>query len=186
MSREHQQARSTATRNSLLNAAAELVRTHGAREFTLEAVADAAGVSKGGLLYHYPSKAALLEAMVDAWCVGFDDSCLVAEPGRQPGAATAAFVDATFETGADQSTLGANLLAAALVDPALLDPWRDRMRQWQQRLTDDGIDPAVATVARLAADGLWVADALDFAPPRGAFREQVRAALDRLVEEARS
>jgi hypothetical protein len=36
-----------------------------------------------------------------------------------------------------------------------------------------------ATVARLAADGLWLADLLGFAPPDGALRDAVLARLVR-------
>ena len=39
--------------------------TSGAVHLTLDAVAERAGVSKGGLLYHFPSKESLLQAMVD-------------------------------------------------------------------------------------------------------------------------
>ena len=49
----------------LLDAAERLVSEVGAGHLTLEAVARAAGVSKGGLLYHFPSKEALLQAMID-------------------------------------------------------------------------------------------------------------------------
>ena len=47
---------STATRDTILSAAANLVLRKGASRMTLEAVAREAGVSKGGLLYHFPSK----------------------------------------------------------------------------------------------------------------------------------
>jgi hypothetical protein len=37
----------------------------------------------------------------------------------------------------------------------------------QERLGRDGIDPATATLVRLAANGLWFADLCGFAPPGG-------------------
>ena len=54
----------SATRESLLNAAGEVVLRSGADALTLDAVAKEAGVSKGGLLYHFPNKDALLTSMV--------------------------------------------------------------------------------------------------------------------------
>ena len=51
-------------RDALLNAAEAVVLEGGAVRLTLDAVADRAGVSKGGLLYHFLSKGALLEGMV--------------------------------------------------------------------------------------------------------------------------
>jgi len=51
-------------RDRLLDAAERVVVESGATHLTLDAVAKSAGVSKGGLLYHFPSKEALLESML--------------------------------------------------------------------------------------------------------------------------
>src|SRR5215469_14026355 len=51
-------------RDRLLDAAERVVAESGATHLTLDAVAKSAGVSKGGLLYHFPSKEALLEGML--------------------------------------------------------------------------------------------------------------------------
>ena len=50
------------TRKRLLDAAAVVVRRDGAQALTLDAVAAEAGVSKGGLLYHFKTKRELLDA----------------------------------------------------------------------------------------------------------------------------
>ncbi|MFC5481728.1 TetR/AcrR family transcriptional regulator [Microvirga aerilata] len=47
----------------ILDAAEELVCTRGIAGFTLDGVARAAGVSKGGLLYHFRSKDSLISGM---------------------------------------------------------------------------------------------------------------------------
>ena len=54
------------TRVKLLQAAAKVVAQHGAGSLTLEHVALMAQVSKGGLLYHFPNKYALLDALIRA------------------------------------------------------------------------------------------------------------------------
>lgn len=51
-------------RDRLLDAAERVVVEAGATHLTLDAVAKSAGVSKGGLLYHFPSKEALVEGML--------------------------------------------------------------------------------------------------------------------------
>jgi AcrR family transcriptional regulator len=53
------------TQQRLLDVAGELVTESGVMALTLDAVAKRAGVSKGGLLHHFPSKHALLVAMVE-------------------------------------------------------------------------------------------------------------------------
>lgn len=54
----------TATaREQILDAYARLIVDGGTKHATLEAVARDAGISKGGLLYHFPSKAKLAEGL---------------------------------------------------------------------------------------------------------------------------
>src|SRR5216684_2889095 len=55
---------STSTRDRLLDAAEAVVIEQGVNAMTLEAVAARAKVSKGGLLYHFPSKDAVVQGMV--------------------------------------------------------------------------------------------------------------------------
>lgn len=52
------------SRERILDAASELVRELGAARLTLDAVAERAKLSKGGLLYNFPNKDALLLAML--------------------------------------------------------------------------------------------------------------------------
>ncbi|MDD0859232.1 TetR/AcrR family transcriptional regulator [Arthrobacter alpinus] len=54
----------TSTRERILGAYEDLLIVDGPRMATLDAVAAAAGVSKGGLLYHFKSKEALTEALL--------------------------------------------------------------------------------------------------------------------------
>ena len=47
-------------RNLILKFAKEFIIQNDFNDLTLDAVAKQAGISKGGLLYHYPNKEALL------------------------------------------------------------------------------------------------------------------------------
>ena len=60
--------------DTLLDAAEIVVRRDGSGRLTLDAVAAEADVSKGGLLYHFPSKEALLTAMVERMVTSFDEA----------------------------------------------------------------------------------------------------------------
>src|SRR3954470_23063844 len=53
------------SRDRILDAAGEIVGEVGAGKLTLDAVAQRAGLSKGGLLYNFPSKDALLSGMLE-------------------------------------------------------------------------------------------------------------------------
>ena len=56
--------RPSVARAAALDAADALLSEHGLAAFTLEAVAARAGISKGGLLYHFPTKEALLSDLM--------------------------------------------------------------------------------------------------------------------------
>lgn len=51
------------TRQTILAAAADLFRSQGYGATTMQVVAERAGISKGNLTYHFPSKQALFEAV---------------------------------------------------------------------------------------------------------------------------
>ena len=159
------------TRERLLNAAGAVVRREGAQALTLDAVAAEAGVSKGGLLYHFGTKRELIEALVDRWLSEFERDIDAAGPGFVRG----------YVLASDPREDELGLLAAFAADPSVLVKARERYAIWQDRVEREGSDPVDATVARLAADGLWLAELLGMAPPRGRLREQV---LSRLLELA--
>jgi AcrR family transcriptional regulator len=156
------------TKDRLLDAAGAVVRRDGPQALTLDAVAAEAGVSKGGLLYHYGSKRELVEALVARWLAEFQRDIDAAGGGFVRG-----YVRASDPAGSVADELG--LLAALVADPAVLRTVREQYAIWQDRVEREGSDPVDASVARLAADGLWLAELLGMAPPRGLLREQVLA-----------
>ena len=148
------------TQQKLLEVAGELVNEMGVAALTLDAVAKRAGVSKGGLLHHFPSKAALLAAMVEDLSGRFFDGVATraaADPDPHGRSARAYIRTAADEAVSDQQRWGA-LSAAFLSDPLLLDGWRARLAGLRAVDQDESADPVGALVARLAADGLWFAD----------------------------
>ncbi len=174
------------TRRALLLAAAQVVRAEGAAGLTLEAVARAAGVSKGGLLYHFPTKDALIEGMIADLLERFEadvEAAMRGDDAPDPGRWLRAFVRVSFATPPPDLDLTAGLFAAAATNPALLAPMHAAFARWQRRAEADGLDPALATLVRLATDGLWFADLFGAAPPSGAARERVQDALLRLTRE---
>lgn len=171
--------------DSLLDAAEVIVRRDGSAKLTLDAVAAEAGVSKGGLLYHFPSKEALVFAMVERMLQSFDDAhqrAMEADP-IEPGCWTRAWVRtsvAAAGTSEHDNTAG-GLLAAIATSPSLADPMRDRYTQWRERMLTDGLAADDAMIVCLAADGLWMADVLGLSAPQG---EERRRIIGRLLEMA--
>ncbi len=175
------------TRDKILHGAEEVVLRDGVARLTLEAAASEAGISKGGVLYHFPTRAALVAAMVERLSSSFEAD-LEREGGSsgRPGAFTRAYVEATFGPPADVASrerrLGAAVIAGVAADTELLEPLRERFAAWQEALVTDGLPPASASLVRLAADGLWFTELLGLAPLDPRVRSAVRDELVSLVE----
>ncbi|MHB8491090.1 MAG: TetR/AcrR family transcriptional regulator [Solirubrobacteraceae bacterium] len=163
-------------------AAREVVAEHGAGGLSLDRVAAQAGLSKGGLMHHVRRKHDLLRALVEGFAWAFDADF------QARGADASAYVAATFDAPPSDPERSAisGFLAVVAEDPAALDPLRERYAEWQTVLTDRCGDPAAATVARLACDGLWLAELLDLAPPERALRADVQLRLESMIARGRA
>jgi AcrR family transcriptional regulator len=172
------------TRDRLLDAAARLLLRDPSK-VTLDAVAAEAGTSKGGLLYHFSSKAELLDAVVDRWEASFQDQ-IDAAAQDTPGGWVRAYAEVCALDGQDEHAreVDSGLLAVLALQPDRMQAVRSRYEGWQERIVDDGIDPVDATIVRLAADGLWFAELMGLGAPRGALREQVLERLRDLTRKA--
>lgn len=169
------------TKKKLLEAATRVVREKGASYLTLDAVAKQAGVSKGGLLYHYPNKTALLTAMVTHLNDSFERA--IAEQTANGMTWLAAYVAMSFDPQHSQVAESAGMLAAVANDMSLLEPLAQRYKTLQQQLEADSSDPDLATVVRLAADGLWFTELFGISPLTDERRSQVLARLITLIKE---
>jgi AcrR family transcriptional regulator len=174
-------------RDRLIDAAEAVIVRDGVANLTLDAVAKEAGVSKGGLLYHFPSKSALTMAIVERLatrCEANQARALQAEPAS-PGAFTRAYLHARLESALepDEAPLHTALLAAAGEDPRYLEPFRQRAVEWQRRLEQDGIDPVTANIVRLAVQGLALGELFKIPVAEGEMRHKV---IERLLEMTRT
>lgn len=170
----------------ILDAAEAQLLAHGPAGLVLDVVARRAGVSKGGLLYHFPTKENLVEGLVERMLERFDavQAELAAADPVARGRWTRAYLASTVTPDGESADRSAQLMAGILAtigdDPARLAAVRERFRAWQARLEDDGIDPTVATLVRLAADGLWLSALLGLPRLDAARSRRVVAALAEL------
>lgn len=175
-----------AARDRILDAAEQLVRDHGARNLTLDAVAQAAGVSKGGLLYHFPGKDALLAGMVERHVDELNARCL-AERAQLPAACAStelkSWILGVLQPHRVREEVGAALLAAAANNPALLDGMRRRYAEHVAELARLGDGFPRAAVILLAVDGLMFGEAWRVTPFTPEQRERIVAELLRLTDE---
>ncbi|OBZ16828.1 TetR/AcrR family transcriptional regulator [Bacillus sp. FJAT-26390] len=162
-------------RKRLLVAASIIVREQGVEHLTLEAVAKAAGVSKGGLLYHFPSKDALINGMVEDLTNAFveDIQDRVHRDLQPNGRWSRAYVESTFRGFEDGLEMSSILSAALFTNPELLQQMQEQYAVWQKNIENDGLNPIRSTIARLAADGLWFSEMFGLAPLEKDARELI-------------
>ncbi|MEM7220811.1 MAG: TetR family transcriptional regulator [Pseudomonadota bacterium] len=144
------------SKQRLLIAAAEVTQIDGAGNLTLDKVAERAGVSKGGLLYHYPSKRALLEGMLTHLLQTIESR--VAEAIETD---LGSYVEAMCTQPAAERAMAQALLAAAAEDPALLSPARELVSRWLGRTAELS---KWGPLLLLANEGLRFLDLLDLLP----------------------
>lgn len=172
-------------RDRVLDAAERLVAEHGAARLTLDAVAQAAGVSKGGLLYHFPSKEALLAGMVDRYLAMVERRTAAAAEAATGAAANPllAHVLALLETADADRALGSALLAAAAGEPALMSACRANYAGKLERFAALPCGFERTALVLLAVDGLLLGELLRVAPFTAEQRAQAVQALIRAARD---
>ncbi|MGB3769513.1 MAG: TetR/AcrR family transcriptional regulator [Rhodococcus sp. (in: high G+C Gram-positive bacteria)] len=147
------------TRDRILDALEELLLGEGSDKTTLEAVAAHAGVSKGGLLYHFPSKDAMMAAMVRRLGERSDAQRVDAESNGTSLAQW--YLQPPDTVSAEELSLYRSTLAALRsidgrpgeVHQAVIDV----MGMWDRALQREVTDPVLAEIVRLVGDGIYLA-----------------------------
>ena len=147
----------TRTRAQILAAAAELAKEKGAAHISIEAIAQRAGLSKGGLLYHFPKKDALIQALVEQHLAEVESQLAGAEAAnghRRSNAVARAFVGLSHDTVCQHKGKFDGVLLAFAENPHLLDPLRTHHRKVIERIRSTAADRDLSLIAMLVIAGI--------------------------------
>ncbi|WP_319945438.1 TetR/AcrR family transcriptional regulator [Nocardia macrotermitis] len=162
----------TSTRDRILDALENLLLEQGISQVTLENVAAAAGVSKGGLLYHFKNKDALLTGLVQRLGERADDQVehAVAQ-GRSLAEWHLQSPDVTNESDALELALYRSMVAAMRTVDAhdqRANPVQQALtgvlESWKSGLDTEFEDPVHAEIVRLVGDGVYLRALLGLPP----------------------
>ncbi|OTA15599.1 TetR family transcriptional regulator [Xenorhabdus vietnamensis] len=149
--------RKTIDREVLLDAAEQIVTTHGAAALTIDALAKAVGITKGGVQYSFGTKDALIDAMFDRWGVSYDEQFQkIAGGDPHPLTTVRAHIEATRCSDEASIAKAAGLLAALLQTPEHLESTRSWYRQRIAGLDTTTEEGRQARLAFLATEGAFV------------------------------
>lgn len=167
----------------MLQAAEAVVLEEGAGNLTLDAVARRAGVSKGGVIYNFRSKEALLEAMVDRLIehsIAAHDAAIARLPDK-PGRAMRAYVQNSLRTPDENDRVSGALLAIIANSPQLLARIGGYFRKRFEQVSAD-VPLERAALIHMATEGLWMMELMQTSPLSKAQRAKLARELVRLCD----
>ena len=170
--------RSNNKKDQILEAALQVVEENGASHLTIDAVAVYANFSKGGVLYHFPSKKALLSGMLD-YLIRANEKRINAL-GNSDHLLSALLHKENRMTAAENRASLA-LLATAAEDPELLAPAKDYMKRVVDEISQNSQQPMEAITLFLAREGIRFLDILEINPMSA---KQTKEVLEQLSQRA--
>ena len=151
-------------RDRILDAAEAVILESGGKSFTLDAVAERAGISKGGLVYSFATKDKLVYAALEREVAHFQEAV-----GRRLGSGPVgpvelvlAHIEEALEED-DAATQKAAFLVTALVHaPEMLEPVRRYYRALLDPLRSESGEVHQVRHALLAVEGIFLLRGLGF------------------------
>lgn len=172
-------------KTAILDAAVGVIETEGITAVTFDSVAAASGITRGGIIYHFRSREDLIGAIHMHLALRWEQQ-LEAVCGKPAADATETERLIAYVRVATTSATRAELLML-LESPSSehQKAWSDVIERWipSRDATLDGASSS-RTIALLAADGLWVSDAIGSNRVPPAERQDAAEQIVRLVRDA--
>ncbi len=141
-------------REKVLDALQEILLEEGERAATMEQVAARAGVSKGGLLYHFPDKATMAQGLLDRVRHLLRED--LKKMASAPEGPAAYYLRGSLlqDDPLDRLLLAVMKLPAAY-EEAKSATYREVQEGWAQLIREEMCDGAIADAIILMGDGLY-------------------------------
>lgn len=174
------------SRSDILDAAMRVVDTVCSADITYQAVATQAGLTKAGLMYHFPSRdlmmIAVIEHVIERWQSELHKTLEKPLEESTLSERVQAFVRFAGEGGVTQGEFV--VFSEAVRRPELSLPWLNYLKTWFG--FSDGTDSTTLLLVWLAANGLWVAEATGILTIETTQRAALLTSLLELIEGTHS
>lgn len=167
----------------ILEAARVIAARDGAAHVSLDAIAKEAGLSKGGVLYNFPSKRHLMAALLDEMLAEHDSLGTVLPQDIRCRTLHQHILDLTTMD-ARTSDLSMAILAVASLEPDLLDPLRRKLEADLARIESETTDKTLAHVIFFALQGLRFHKLLTLPDGGAPVRDEVFVRLQEMIKDA--
>lgn len=172
------------TKKQLIEAASRVILSKGVNNLTLNAVAEEAKVSKGGLLYHYGTKDALIIAMNQHVIEGFHS--YIQENVDKGYSYHKAYLQATLEMVSERTSLfdiTTSLLAAIATNHDVLDLWREEYKFLNDKFSQEDYPHTYTLLVKSVCDGLWFSKLFHFDHMNHEDEQEVISYILNLIDE---
>ncbi|RWC34189.1 TetR/AcrR family transcriptional regulator [Mesorhizobium sp.] len=142
------------SREKILAAAADVARDSGPGSLSLDAVASRAGVSKGGLLYNFPTKAKLMQGLVEGYLREFEQALEAAHTNDRDENPLAVYIRLSANDCEEKQPSASWIFSAIAEDPDFMMPIKTFKRQLFERLKGETPDLKALLICYLAIEGL--------------------------------
>ncbi|QEX21125.1 TetR family transcriptional regulator [Hypericibacter adhaerens] len=177
-------SRSERSRNAAIQAALTIIARDGPGRLTLDAIAREAGMSKGGVMHQFPTKQAVLMALLDQQRAYFEEFSQRFKAENRSATAEpelAARIATWREVALKREPVAFAILGALIEDPGFLSVGRDTEAKKVDLIKAEAEDPQLALLRAAAAQGLALASLLGIST----LSEKERAQLfERLLDDA--
>ena len=167
----------------VLETAQKLVAEQGTGALTFEALSKASGVTRGGITYHFPTKDALLKALVEHDMQQWAEAEQALAPDGECDATSSLIADIRSYTTStpEYRRFVSGMVGAAMLDPDLLEPVHEFHREKFDQLDWDEADIR-RMMLRLAAQGLFWMEAFNCYDMPPAARKRLVAKMEAMAE----
>lgn len=183
METQHRKKDPVRLHQQLLESAAMIAGRDGIAALSLNAVAREAGVSKGGLIHHFPNKQALIFALFARLLAIMEEAitALMQEDGVSYGRFTRAYLNYLADLTDTLESRQLMVLSLAMPDePVLRKCWRDWMLDHLAR-GDELDNSPIGTLVRYTADGIWLSELTEGITMNAEHRRTLVASLNKMT-----
>lgn len=163
------------TKDVIHKAAVKVIAEQGINNFSINNVCEIANISKGGFLYHFPSKDDLLRSL-QQYIVDFASEIILAEKNKRDSY-TEAFIYGCYEVSKSEEVKAYTSLLNYNGGHDVENIWSELYKKVFTKLETE-LPPAWITLLDIIADGIWI---------KGAYHKSrdIEPALELLRELAR-
>jgi AcrR family transcriptional regulator len=176
------------SRNAILDAAQRVAVEKGANKVSLDSVAKEAGLTKGGVLYNFSGKDALISGLLERLLKNYTPMTDAnrEELQGQENPTLRSIIRVIQQLQQLDNNIPMAILAAAAENLELLQPLREEMALRHQQIRDEATDPDHASLLWAAGEGMMLLDMLNLLPFDKAKKSSLMDRLEKLAAELNS